>query len=76
MFTPSSYVLWNPIATEGHRRLPLGLCLAYHYMTAGHSDAAAEQLQKVVQLNPKDELSRTLLLTIDPEADIPKARSR
>jgi len=46
--------------------------LAYHYMTAGYSDEAAEQLQKVVQLNPKDELSRTLLLTIDPEADVPK----
>ncbi|MBD3672264.1 MAG: hypothetical protein HUJ26_01945 [Planctomycetaceae bacterium] len=46
--------------------------LAYHYLTAGHEDAAAEQLEKVVALNPKDELSRNLLLSLNPEADVPK----
>ncbi len=46
--------------------------LAYQYMTADHSEAAAEQLKRIVELNPKDDLSRTLLLTIDPDADIPK----
>jgi tetratricopeptide (TPR) repeat protein len=46
--------------------------LAYHYLTTGYPDAAASQLKRIVQLNPKDELSRTLLLSIDPDADVPK----
>ena len=35
--------------------------LAYHYLTCGHTDAAAQQLKAVVQLNPKDQLSAQLL---------------
>lgn len=46
--------------------------LAYHYVTTGYDEAAASQLEKVVSLNPKDELSRNLLLSLDPEADVPK----
>lgn len=46
--------------------------LAYHYLTAGHEDAAAEQYEKVVSLNPQDDLSRNLLLSLNPEADVPK----
>ena len=38
--------------------------LAYHYVTCGHSDAAAEQLKAVVQLNPKDQLSAQLLAAL------------
>lgn len=46
--------------------------LAYHYVTTGHDEAAASQLEKIVELNPKDELSRNLLLSLDPDADVPK----
>lgn len=46
--------------------------LAYHYISTGYDEAAASQLEKIVKLNPKDELSRNLLLSLDPDADIPK----
>jgi tetratricopeptide (TPR) repeat protein len=49
------YVQSNPNAAEAR------FLLAYHYMTGGHNDAAAEQLRAVVQLNPKDQLSAQLL---------------
>lgn len=45
--------------------------LAYHYMTAGHTDAAKAQYELLVQANPEDPIARQLLLQIDPEADIP-----
>lgn len=35
--------------------------LAYHYMTAGHTDAAKEQLEQVVALVPSDKLAANLL---------------
>jgi tetratricopeptide (TPR) repeat protein len=35
--------------------------LAYHYLVAGHIDAALTQLQRVTQLQPKDTLSAQLL---------------
>lgn len=35
--------------------------LAYHYMSAGHPEAAATELKEVVRLNPKDTLSAQLL---------------
>ena len=35
--------------------------LAYHYMTAGHTDAAKEQLEGVVALLPSDDLAANLL---------------
>jgi len=45
----------------GPTRPELRFLLAYHYLTAGHEDAAANQLRDVVRLNPKDELSAALL---------------
>ena len=35
--------------------------LAYHYMSCGHPDAAARQLQQVVRLTPNDRVSADLL---------------
>jgi predicted Zn-dependent protease len=49
------YVTANPNATEAR------FLLAYHYMTCGYGDAAAQQLKAVVQQNPKDQLSAQLL---------------
>lgn len=45
--------------------------LAYHYVTAGHNDAAKQQLELLVATNPKDSVSIDMLLRIDPEAKIP-----
>jgi len=38
--------------------------LAYHYLTCGYTDQAIGQLQEVVQLNPKDQLSAQLLASL------------
>jgi tetratricopeptide (TPR) repeat protein len=35
--------------------------LAYHYLTQGHAEAAAEELREVVKLQPADQLSAQLL---------------
>jgi tetratricopeptide (TPR) repeat protein len=35
--------------------------LAYHYMTMGHADEAIDQLKKVLELEPKDEVAAQLL---------------
>jgi DICT domain-containing protein len=45
--------------------------LAYHYLTAGHKDAAISQLQNLVQMTPNDPLAKQLLLELDPDADVP-----
>jgi tetratricopeptide (TPR) repeat protein len=50
----------NPDSPDGH------FVLAYHYMTAGHQDAAARQLKEVIRLAPKDQLSRQLLTMVSP----------
>jgi tetratricopeptide (TPR) repeat protein len=42
--------------------------LAYHYMIGGHNDAAAEQFQAAVRLNPQDHLSAQLLSAIAPRS--------
>jgi tetratricopeptide (TPR) repeat protein len=48
--------------------------LAYHYLTAGHRDAAARILRKVVALQPKDTLSAGLLAKLEaPAAGAPAA---
>jgi len=39
--------------------------LAYHYLTIGSSDAAADQLRQVVKLKPTDGLSRQMLALLD-----------
>lgn len=38
--------------------------LAYHYITQGHSDAAARQLKDVVRLQPDDQLAANLLKSV------------
>ena len=35
--------------------------LAYHYLTMGHADEAIDQLKKVLELEPKDEVAAQLL---------------
>jgi tetratricopeptide (TPR) repeat protein len=49
--------------------------LAYHYLTAGHKEAAANQLEKVVKLSPSDDVSKQLLgvVTFDPQKEPPRA---
>lgn len=65
-------------ALEGYQRehpdsADAHFVLAYHYLTAGHTDAAAEQLEEVVRLNPEDKLSAQLVTLVSPEqgADVP-----
>lgn len=48
----------NPQASEAH------FLLAYHYLTAGHTDAAAEEYQAVLAVNPRDTLSAQLLTSL------------
>ncbi len=45
--------------------------LAYQYVTAGHDDAAIEQLQGLVKANPQDQVSIQMLQRLDPDAEIP-----
>jgi len=44
--------------------------LAYHYLTAGHSDQAVAELKKVIELSPQDQLAKQLLLNLDPDAKV------
>jgi tetratricopeptide (TPR) repeat protein len=44
--------------------------LGYHYLTAGHEDAARKQFQRTVALAPKDEVSRQLLSMLDKDGKI------
>ena len=53
--TLEDYVKQNPQAAEAR------FVLAYQYITCGHTAAAANQLQKVVAANPKDEVASQLL---------------
>ncbi|MFN0199194.1 MAG: tetratricopeptide repeat protein [Planctomycetaceae bacterium] len=47
------------------------LVLAYHYTTAGRNDSAIEQLKKLLEISPDDQLAKQLLVGLDPEADVP-----
>ena len=47
------------------------LVLAYQYITAGHDDAAATELRRLIQLTPTDPVAIQLLLSVDPEAKLP-----
>jgi hypothetical protein len=50
---------------DAHSNQPdVRFLLAYHYLTCGHTDAAAQQLKAVVQLNPRDQLSTQLLAAL------------
>ena len=42
--------------------------LAYHYMTQGNNDAAADQFKQVVALSPQDTLAAQLLKVVSPAA--------
>ena len=57
---------------NNNRNDPAGhFVLAYHYLTAGHGDAAEAELQQVVKLSPQDELAGRLLLELNPDAQVP-----
>jgi hypothetical protein len=43
--------------------------LAYHYLTSGATKEAARELQAVVKLNPKDQLSSQLLASLESPGD-------
>ncbi|MCC6125255.1 MAG: hypothetical protein IT426_09855 [Pirellulales bacterium] len=47
--------------------------LAYHYLTCGHTDAAAAQLKEIVKLNPQDTLSAQLLKGLTEKEPAPDA---
>jgi tetratricopeptide (TPR) repeat protein len=42
--------------------------LAYHYLVAGNSDAAAEQLKRVVAVQPGDQVAKRMLDALAPPA--------
>jgi tetratricopeptide (TPR) repeat protein len=54
------YVRQNADVPDGH------FVLAYQYVTAGYTTAAAHQLEQVVKLVPNDQVSRQLLAMIGP----------
>jgi hypothetical protein len=49
------FVRENPRAPEGR------FLLGFHYLIAGHRDAAAKELLEAVKLTPKDQLAARLL---------------
>jgi hypothetical protein len=53
------YTVANPQAADAH------FVLGYHYMIGGHKEAAAAQLQQVVNLMPKDRLAGELLRMVN-----------
>jgi tetratricopeptide (TPR) repeat protein len=54
-----SYCTQNPRSAAGR------FVLAYHYLTAGHSEQALDQLKVVVALQPKDTLSAQLMQQLE-----------
>jgi uncharacterized protein (TIGR03066 family) len=40
--------------------------LGYHYLTLGHSEAALTEFRKAKELQPKDEVSASLVRTLSP----------
>ncbi|MDB5385840.1 MAG: hypothetical protein JWM11_1486, partial [Planctomycetaceae bacterium] len=63
------FCIQNPQASEAH------FLLAYHYLTAGHTDSAAEEYQAVLAVNPQDTLSAQLLTSLTgPMAGAPVAQ--
>jgi hypothetical protein len=55
-----SYCTQNPRSAAGR------FVLAYHYLTAGHSEQALGQLKTAVELQPRDTLSAQLIQQLDP----------
>lgn len=57
-----SYIKANPTSSDAR------FLLAYHYMTAGHADAAQRQLKEVNKLTPNDRVVTQLLgITTPPD---------
>lgn len=54
--------------TEHTTEAPPAFVLAYHYLTAGYTEEAADQFAAVVQLQPADKLSASLLASLRPAA--------
>lgn len=50
--------------------------LAYHYLTAGHTDAATAQLQRVVSLMPDDKLAAELLRMVGGKGTAPQVAAQ
>ena len=57
-----AYVKANPMATDGH------FVLGYHYLCAGHSDAALKQLKIVTEQQPQDQVAAALVRMLAPPA--------
>ncbi len=64
-----SYVTQNQNSAAGR------FVLAYHYLTQGHMNEAADQLKAVVTLQPKDQLSAQLLQQIQQKEGSPASGS-
>lgn len=47
---------------------PAAFVLAYHYLVAGHQDAAINALKAVVRLQPKDVVAKRMLDSLSPPA--------
>jgi protein involved in temperature-dependent protein secretion len=58
-----SYVNANP--AQGYARF----LLAYHYLVVGSMDQAIAQLKEVVRLDPKDQLSASLVEALTEPGD-------
>jgi len=61
-------------ALEAHSREKPGdaaacFVLAYHYLVAGYSDAAAGQLKRVVALQPGDQVAKRMLAALTPPTE-------
>ncbi|MGD9858042.1 MAG: tetratricopeptide repeat protein [Planctomycetaceae bacterium] len=54
---------------------PAHFLLAYHYITAGHKDAAAKQLKSVVELTPDNSVAKDLLIGIGGPDAVPQSTS-
>ena len=56
-----------------HRQQPdsaaVSFVLAYHYLTCGHLEAAANQLDNVLRANPQDLVAKRLLQALPLEQD-------
>ncbi len=46
--------------------------LGYHYLLGGHNDHAAAEFERVVQLQPKDQLAAQLLKGLTTRGDVPQ----
>ena len=60
LYTTQLQALENYVSVHP-RQADARFLLAYHYMTQGHTDAAAAQLETVVGLKPNDKLAADLL---------------